>query len=113
MAIPWEWLVAPTTPADVEEVLADRDAPEIWLRSWRQLVEGMGPGDELWEYGDVEYAETPIEAAERIPGFEQVMDRQVLERLGLADPEDRDYCLRDGYAIVRGDRIVDWIESPP
>lgn len=113
MAISREWLVAPTTRAEVEEALADRDAPEFWLRRWRDLVDGMRLGDELWEYGAVEYAYAPIEAAERIPGFEQIRDRQVLERLGLADPEDRAYCFRDGYAVVRGDRIVDWIESPP
>ncbi len=113
MAIPWDWLCCPTTPAEVEADLAELGAPDSWLAKWRALLHGMAPGDELWEYGAVEYAATVEASADRIAGFEQVLDYEFLKRLGLAEWSDRSVVYRDGFAVVRGDEIIDWIESPP
>jgi hypothetical protein len=113
MAIPWDWLCCPTTPAEVEEDLADLGAPDLWLANWRALLHRMAPGDELWEYGAVEYAASVEASAGEIAGFEQVLDGETLERLGLAESSDQIVGFRDGFAVVRGDEIIDSIESPP
>src|SRR2546423_11667979 len=102
MSIPWDWLLRQTTPAEVEADLAELGAPDLWLRRWRGLLGRMAPGDELWEYGGTEYASTMEPSTHEIPGFEQVLDAEALERIGLLEPVDRIAGFRDGFAVVRG-----------
>jgi hypothetical protein len=113
MAIPCDWLCCPTTPAGVEANLAELGAPELWLKKWRTLLDRMAPGDELWQYAATEYGSTVEKSPDRIAGFEQVLDGEALDRLGWSAPADRILGFRDGFAVVRGDQIIEWIESPP
>jgi hypothetical protein len=112
MAIPWDWLCCPTTPAEVEADLAELGAPNLWLKKRRTLLDRMVPGDELWEYAATQYGTAVEKSPERIAGFEQVLNGEALDRLGLSEPVDRTLGFRDGFAVVRGDQIIDWIESP-
>jgi hypothetical protein len=112
MAITWDWLLCQTTPAEVEADLADLGAPDLWLRRWRALLDRMGPGDELWEYGAIEYASTVEESPERFSGFHQVLDSETLQRMGFLEPLERIIGFRTGFAVVRGAEILDWIEAP-
>lgn len=113
MTIPWDWLLCEITPAEVEADLADLGVPDLWLRSWRALLGRMAPGDELWEYGATEYSTRVEESPENFSGFEQVLDGEALDRIGLSEPFERIIGFREGFALVRGDEIVDWIEAPP
>lgn len=115
MTLPCDWLRCPTTPDEVEADLAELGAPDIWLQQWRALRNRMAPGDELWEYIWLAKRSIAVVAsAERIPEFEQIIDYEALEELGLADPFPiPEYPIyRDGFAVVRGGAILDWIESP-
>ncbi len=83
MLIHEDWLWDPIPPAEVEERLAVDGAPELWLWAWRALLGRWAPGDELWTYC----------------GCEPTSD-------GEGD------WLHEGFALVRGGEIVDWIETP-
>jgi hypothetical protein len=72
----------------------------------------MAPDDELWEYGAIEYLATVEASPDRLPGFEQVLDSEALDRIGLLETADRIVGFRGEFAVVRGEEIVDWIESP-
>jgi hypothetical protein len=113
MTIPWDWLLCRTTPTEVEADLAELGAPDIWLLRWRALLDRMAPGDELWRYFKVESVPTMEGTTEEIAGFEPIRDAETLARLGLLDRFDRIDRDHSGYAVVRGDEIIDWIEEPP
>jgi hypothetical protein len=49
---------------------------------------------------------------DRLTGFEQVLDSEALDRIGLLETADRIVGFRGGFAVIRGEEIVDWIESP-
>jgi hypothetical protein len=110
---PRDWLVGQTSPADVEADLAELGAPDLWLRQWRAMRDRMAPGDQLWEYLGAEYADPVVPAADEIAGFEQIPDTEAVDRLGLAESPVGMVDSRDGFAVVRGEEILDWIESPP
>jgi hypothetical protein len=85
MTIPREWLVSPTTLAEVEEhfeeYLAYQWLPDVWWDQWRTLINQIGPDDELWEYSNFEEG----------PAAELYEDRS-------------------GYALVRGGEVIDFLE---
>jgi hypothetical protein len=113
MAISEDWLIRPITRAEVEEELAELGAPDLWLRQWRQILDRLVPGDELWEYFAEEYETPRAELAEEIRGFEQIRGTEFLDWIEkeASEPTDRIVGWRAGYALVRGHQILDWIED--
>jgi hypothetical protein len=114
MAISEDWLICPITPTEVEDDLAELGAPDVWLRQWRQIVDRLLPGDELWEYYAAEYGTPRAEPDEEISGFEQIRGAEFLDWIEQeeSEPSERILGSRAGYALVRGHQILDWIEAP-
>jgi hypothetical protein len=67
----------------------------------------------LWEYLGEEYTDTVAAAADRIVGFDRILNLEALERIGILEPLDRIVGSREGVALVRDDEVVGAIESPP
>ena len=73
----------------MEVELAELGAPNLRLREGRATPDRMAPGDELWEYGATESVATVAESTDKIAGFEQMLDGELLDRIGLSEPSER------------------------
>jgi hypothetical protein len=114
MSIPLDWLLEEVSSLEVEERLTWDAVPDYWLDSWSVLLGRMAPGDELWFYAEPTRPPLDDEITEQLDGFEQVHDGETLQRLGFSVLPDclLGFTYRYGYALVRDDEVLDWLDIP-